>query len=89
MIATIRKKAQITIPSEIINKLGLKEGDQLDVTEQDGAIMLLPLVVYPSKYIEDLKKEVNEIKTRIAAGEQPVFDSVDALFDSLEKQNDI
>ncbi len=85
MIATIRKKSQITLPSEIVTKLGLSEGDQLDVREQDGTIVLLPLAVYPTKYIEDLKKEVNEIKARIASGEQPVFDTVDELFDSLEK----
>lgn len=85
MIATLRKKAQITIPSDIVTKLGLAEGDQLDITEQDGVIMLLPLAVYPSKYIDDLKREVDEIKAKIASGEQPVFDTVDALFDSLEK----
>ncbi len=85
MIATLRKKAQITIPSDIVNKLGLEEGDQLEVREQDGAIMLLPLTVYPSKYIEELKKEVDNIKSKIAEGEQPVFDTVDALFESLEK----
>ena len=85
MIATIRKRSQITLPNEIVAKLGLSEGDQLDVTEKDGAIVLLPLTVYPSKYINDLKKEVSEIKAKIASGEQPVFDSVDALFESLEK----
>lgn len=85
MIATLRKKAQITIPNEIVNKLGLSEGDKLDVTEQNGMIVILPMAVYPSKYIDDLKKEVEEIKAKIASGEQPVFDSVDALFDSLEK----
>ena len=85
MIATIRKKSQITLPNEIVTKLGLSEGDQLDVIEKDGTIMLLPLAVYPTKYIEDLKREVNEIKARIASGEQPVFDTVDELFESLEK----
>ena len=38
MIATIRKRSQITIPNEIIVKLGLSEGDQLDVMEKDGTI---------------------------------------------------
>ena len=85
MIATIRKRSQITLPSEIVTKLGLSEGDQLDVTENDGTIMLLPMAVYPSKYINDLKKEVSEIKAKIASGEQPVFDNVDDLFESLEK----
>ena len=51
MIATIRKRSQITLPSEIITKLGLNEGDQLDVREQDGTIVLFPMSVYPTKYI--------------------------------------
>lgn len=83
MIATIRKKSQITIPGEIVAKLGLAEGDQLEVIEKDGIITLMPLAVYPVKYIEELKNEVNEIKAKIASGEQPVFDSVDELFESL------
>ena len=85
MIATIRKRSQITLPSEIITKLGLNEGDQLDVVEHNGTIVLFPMSVYPTKYIEDLKKEVSDIKSKIASGEQPTFDSVDALFESLEK----
>ena len=85
MIATIRKRSQITIPSEIVAKLGLSEGDQLDVMEKDGTIVLSPMAVYPTKYIDDLKKEVSDIKEKIASGEQPVFDTVDALFESLEK----
>ena len=85
MIATIRKRSQITLPSEIMTKLGLSEGDQLDVMEQDGTIMLFPMTFYPTKYIDDLKKEVSDIKAKIASGEQPVFDTVDALFKSLEK----
>ena len=84
MIATLRKKSQITLPSEIVTKLGLSEGDQLDIKEENGTILLFPMAVYPTKYIEDLKKEVNEIKAKIASGEQPVFDTVDELFDSLE-----
>jgi hypothetical protein len=64
---------------------GLSEGDQLDVMEKDGTIVLFPMAVYPTKYIEELKKEVGDIKAKIASGEQPVFDTVDALFESLEK----
>lgn len=85
MIATIRKRSQITLPSEIVTRLGLSEGDQLDVMEKDGTIMLFPMTVYPAKYIEDLKKEVSDIKAKIASGEKLVFDTVDALFESLEK----
>lgn len=84
MIAELRQKAQVTIPKEIIVKLGLSEGDKLDIFEKDGAICIMPVVVYPKKYLDDLKEEIRDVKAKIASGEQPVFDSVDALFDKLE-----
>ena len=91
MLAELRQKAQITIPKEIIVKLGLSEGDKLDVFEKDGSICLmpvncrqLPVAIYPRKYLNELKKEISDVKAKLASGEQPVFDSVDALFDKLE-----
>lgn len=84
MLAELRQKSQITIPKEIIVKLGLSEGDKLDIFEQDGTICMLPVVVYPKKYLDELRDEIDEAKAKIASGEQPVFDSVDALFAKLE-----
>ncbi len=84
MLAELRQKSQITIPKEIIVKLGLSEGDKLDIFEQDGTICMMPVVVYPKKYLNDLRNEIDEAKAKIASGEQPVFDSVDALFAKLE-----
>ena len=84
MLAELRQKSQITIPKEIIVKLGLSEGDKLDIFEQDGTICMMPVVVYPKKYLDELRGELDEAKAKIASGEQPVFDSVDALFAKLE-----
>ncbi len=84
MIAELRQKSQVTIPKEIIVKLGLSEGDTLDIFEKDGTICIMPVKVYPKNYIEELKEEIGEVKAKIASGEQPVFDSVDALFEKLE-----
>lgn len=47
MLAELRQKSQITIPKEIIVKLGLSEGDTLDIFEKDGTICIMPVVVYP------------------------------------------
>ncbi len=41
MLAELRQKAQVTIPREIIVKLGLSEGDKLDIFEKDGSIQVL------------------------------------------------
>lgn len=84
MLAELRQKSQITIPKEIIVKLGLSEGDKLDIFEQDGTICMMPVVVYPKKYLDELRGEIDEAKAKIASGKQPVFDSVDALFAKLE-----
>ena len=85
MLAELRQKSQITIPKEIIRKLGLSEGDKLDIFEKDGSIYMMPVVVYPKKYLDELRDEINDAKEKIASGEQPVFDSVDALFKKLEE----
>lgn len=85
MLAELRPKSQITIPKEIVDKLGLSEGDKLDIREMDGTIYLLPVTVYPKKYMEELQKEITTVKEKLAAGEQPVFDTVDALFQYLEE----
>ena len=86
MLAELRQKSQITIPKEIIVKLGLSEGDKLDIFEQDGTICMMPVVVYPKKYLDELRGEIDEANAKIASGEQPVFDSVDALFAKLEAE---
>ena len=84
MLAELRQKSQITIPNELIVKLGLSEGDKLDIFEKDGTICMMPVAVYPKKYLDELRDEINDAKAKIASGEQPVFDNVDALFAKLE-----
>jgi len=85
MLAELRTKSQITIPKELVDKLGLNEGDKLDVYEKDGMICIMPVVVYPKKYLDELREEIKAAKEKIASGEQPVFDTVDALFAKLEE----
>ena len=61
MLAEFRQKAQVTIPKEIIVKLGLSEGDKLDIFEKDGSICIMPVVVYPKKYLSELKEEIGDV----------------------------
>ena len=85
MIAELRAKSQITIPKEIIASFSLNTGDKLDIIEKDGMICMIPVEVYPKAYIDGLKTEIEEVKRKIANGEQPVFDNVDDLFAKLEE----
>ena len=85
MLTVLRPKAQITIPSAIVSSLGLKEGDQLDIFEENGSIRMLPVAVYPKSYVDQLHAEISTLKESIANGEQPVFDNIDALFEKLDE----
>ena len=84
MLAELRQKSQITIPKEIVEQLGLNEGDKLEIYVQDGMICIMPVAVYPKKYLEELRGEVSRVCEKIRIGEQPAFDNVNALFDKLE-----
>lgn len=81
MLAEIRGRSQITIPSEIIKKLGISEGDKFDIMERDGGIFLCPVVVYPkdkiAKIAKILKESENDTKTRT------VFESVEDMFSDM------
>ena len=81
MLAEIRGRSQITIPSEIIKKLGISEGDNFAIMERDGGIFLCPVVVYPkdkiAKIAKILKESENDTKTRTA------FESVEDMFSDM------
>ena len=81
MLAEIRGRSQITIPSEIIKKLGISEGDKFDIMERDGGIVLCPVVVYPkdkiAKIAKILKESENDTKTRT------VFERVEDMFSDM------
>lgn len=85
MLAELRTKSQITLPKEIVTALGLSEGDKLDVYERDGMICMMPVAVYPKKYVDDLHGEISELKEKIRTGKQPTFESIDALMRKLEE----
>ena len=84
MLVELRSKAQVTIPKELVDKLGLSEGDKFEVFENKGTICFMPVAVYPKQYLTELREEIEETKSKIASGKQPVFDDIDALVDKLE-----
>lgn len=85
MLTVLRTKSQITIPNAIVVRLGLKEGDQLDIYEENGSIKMIPVAVYPKTYVDQLNNEIAQLKMDIKSGKQPVFDNIDALMEKLEE----
>ena len=78
MLAEIRGRSQITIPAEIIRRLGISEGDKFDIVEKDGGIFLCPVVVYPKDKIAKIAKLIKE--SEADSKTQKAFDSVEDLF---------
>ena len=85
MLTELRTKSQITLPKEIVTSLGLSEGDKLDISEKDGVIQIVPVTVYPKKYLDELYSEINRIKDDVRDGKQVVFDNIDDLIAKLEE----
>jgi AbrB family looped-hinge helix DNA binding protein len=85
MIIELRKKSQITLPKEIVKELNLQEGDTLDITIENGKIILEPVAVYPLEYIKKIEKEIMVLK------EDPnfqynSFNNIDALVKDLKSK---
>lgn len=43
----------------------------------------IPTVEYPKEYLEELYREIDEVKAKIASGEQPIYNSVEEMFAAL------
>lgn len=83
MLVEMRGRSQITIPSEIVKSLGVKEGDKFDVIEKDGGIFLCPVVVYPKKEMLRIAKLIKETESEYKSGELKAYDDVDKMFEDM------
>jgi AbrB family looped-hinge helix DNA binding protein len=87
MLTEIRSRSQITIPSEIIKKLNLKQGDTLDVTVEDDQIILRPVVVVPKDqayfWSKEWRQDEKQIQSDIENDKIKSAQSKDELFKDL------
>ena len=88
MIAELCPKSQVTIPKSLVDKLGLSEGDKLEIFEEKGVICIMPVAVYPKAYVKKPLDDVETIKARMASNEQTTFNSIDELIADLESNED-
>lgn len=49
MFVELKAKSQVTIPKDIVNSMGLKQGDQFEAIEDNGKIILVPVAIYPEQ----------------------------------------
>ena len=78
MLAEIRGRSQITIPAEIVKKMGISEGDKFEIIEKDGGIFMCPVIVYPKEKLLKIAKVIKDSEEYLS--EQESFDSVEGMF---------
>ncbi len=88
MVIKLRGRSQITLPAEIVKKLNIKTGDNLEVTLDGDRIIITPVLViersqawFWSKEWQDKEREVEE---DIKAGKLGHAKDVDDLIEQLE-----
>lgn len=88
MVIRLRGRSQITLPAEIVKKLNIKTGDNLEVTLNGDRIIVTPVLViersqawFWSKEWQDKEREVEE---DIKAGKLGHAKDVDDLIEQLE-----
>lgn len=90
MIIDLRKKSQITIPKEIVDELNLQEGDHLEVSVKEGAIIIEPVAVYSKSYIkklEDTIMRLNEDTIEYNVGPFKTVEDAIRYLEELDENN--
>ncbi len=91
MITQLRGRSQITIPKNIIESLGLKEGDNLNIEIENGKIIVKPVVMVPKDqawfWTDGWQEEEKEVDLDIKAGRIKTANNLDDLMKDLRDEN--
>jgi AbrB family looped-hinge helix DNA binding protein len=91
-LVQIRKKAQITLPASVRQKLGIEEGDFMDVQIKDGDIVLKVMKMISKEqswfWTERWQNGEKEAEEDIESGRVHKFENADDALAFLRKQSD-
>lgn len=90
--AVMKKRGQLTIPKSIRDALKLEEDSQLEVTIQNGAIVLQPVITIARDqawfWSDEWQEGEREAEQEIKAGNFATFNNLDELFADLNDEED-
>ena len=91
-LVRIQEKGQVTIPTEIRKKLGLKRGDLVAVMETPEGVFITPQQVVAAKALDSigdiLKDQGLALEELIASGRQARTDVLQETYGSQETPKD-
>lgn len=91
MLTQLRGRSQITIPKNIIDELGLKEGDNLNIEIENGKIIVKPVVIVPKDqawfWTKKWQSQEKEVDKDIERGRIKTANNLDELMKDLRDEN--
>lgn len=59
-LAIVQEKGQVTIPTDIRKRLGLKKGDRVSFTETENGVLITPQAVVAADMLDQIGKVLRE-----------------------------
>ncbi|MHB1347845.1 MAG: AbrB/MazE/SpoVT family DNA-binding domain-containing protein [Candidatus Humimicrobiaceae bacterium] len=89
MVTKLRERSQITLPVEIVKKLDLKTGDNLEITLEDNKIVIKPVLIIDRSqswfWSKTWQGKEKEVEADIESGRIHEADGYKNLIEKLEK----
>ncbi len=83
MLIKFKQKSQVTIPKALVEELGLKVGDKLDIDIEDGKLVITPVVIIPKSqewfYTPEWQAKEKEVNKQLEEGRLNIADSKEEL----------
>jgi antitoxin MazE len=87
MITQLRQRSQITLPNDVVKKMKLQEGDNLDIEIEDDKIIIKPVIVIDRSqtwfWSKEWQKKESEVDKQKHEGKIRKASSKKALFQKL------
>ena len=88
MLTKIRERSQITLPNDIVKKLNLRTGDNLEITTEEDRIIIKPVLVIDRSqswfWTEEWQKKERDVEEEIKQGKINKAKDVEYLIKKLE-----
>ena len=88
MITKLRERSQITLPTEIVKKLKLNPGDNVDIYIEDDKIIVKPVLIIDRSqswfWSKEWQEKEKELEEDLKSGRIQEAKDVDELIKKLE-----
>ena len=89
MVTKLRERSQVTLPAEIVKKLDLKAGDNLEITLEEDKIVIKPVLVIDRSQLwfwsKDWQAKEKEVEADIKSDRIHKAKGFKDLIEKLEK----